>query len=76
MPVIKDILKEYKKTAKLNNKDRFEYWVIGDVVTIITNKPGYLIGKNGNLIHEYKEKLIPFGVNQIDLIEDRFVTKL
>lgn len=76
MTTINNILKEYKKTAGLNNQDRFEYWVIDGVVTIITNKPGYLIGECGKLIYQYKEKLAPLGISRIDLIEDRFTTKL
>jgi ribosomal protein S3 len=67
---VRNILTEWKDEAKISHL--MLYKLRGGVLTIYTDRPGPLIGYQGNTVSKYKEKLLslPHGWVKSLVIEE------
>ena len=75
---IKELMKEWKTFAHVPNSDLIEYYKYKTVegkytLIVITDHPGYLIGKGGSTIKMYSAYMKCYGISSIEIIERRKV---
>lgn len=68
-----ETLEAWKKEAHLTRLD--EHTVFhqdGDVLYILTNRPGLFIGYHGILAEKYREILKQYGINVIEFVDGSY----
>lgn len=63
------ILKEWKIASNMKSDHRLMYHIKDGEIHVFTDRPGYLIGKAGNLIDTYGDKLIELGATNVNIVE-------
>lgn len=63
------ILKEWKIASNMKSDHRLMYHIKDGEIYVFACCPGYLIGKAGNLINIYKDKLIEIGATSVNIVE-------
>ena len=68
-----EVLEAWKKEAHLTRLDEHTiFHQEGDVLYILTNRPGLFIGYHGNLANKYREILKEYGVNQTEFVDSSY----
>lgn len=75
---IKELMKEWKTFANVPDSDLIEYYKYKTtegkyILVVITDYPGYLIGKGGNTIKMYAAYMKCNGISNVEIIERRKV---
>lgn len=66
---VEDIISVWKKSVDPQNRFYVAYVIFDSTLFIITDRPGLMIGLQGNIVNRYQEMLTEYGINIVKFIE-------